>query len=103
MPKEKFVAYALNAEKSPDKAKAFKSALGYVLSNYKDLMLNIESKIDESKFVSIGNVGYGERYEYIIEIEGPNGKKANVLTAWIQDGEEKRLTSIYVTDKKVTE
>lgn len=103
MSKDKFVAYALNPEKAPDKAKAFKEALGYDLSNYTDLMLNIESKIDESKFVPKDDIGYGMRYEYVIELDGPNGKKANVLTAWIQDGDEKRMTSVYVTDKKVTE
>lgn len=103
MPPEKFTAYALNPEKAPDKARAFKEALGYDMNNYEDLMQNIESHIDESKFVEKGDIGFGMRYEYVIELEGPNGKKANVLTAWIQDGEEKRLTSAYVTEKKVTE
>ena len=103
MSKDKFVAYALNPEKAPDKARAFKEALGYDLSNYTDLMLNIEANIDESKFVPKDDIGFGLRYEYVVELEGPNGKKANVLTAWIQDGDEKRMTSVYVTDKKVTE
>jgi len=43
------------------------------------------------------------RYEYIMRLTGINGKNANVLTAWIQDGEEKRLTSVYVVKRKVTE
>lgn len=43
------------------------------------------------------------RYEQIIEITGANGKKANVLTAWIESKDGKRLTSIYVTKKKVKE
>jgi hypothetical protein len=103
MPKDKFVGYALNPDKAPDKARAFKQALGYDLDNYTELMLNIEAHIDESKFVPKDDIGYGRRYEYVVELEGPNGKKANVLTAWIQDGEEKRLTSVYVTEKKVTE
>lgn len=30
-------------------------------------------------------------------------KKANVLTAWIDDNGEKRMTSVYVTKKEVTE
>ncbi len=42
------------------------------------------------------------RYEYIIEITGANGKKANVLTAWIENGNKKRLTSVYVTNRKAT-
>lgn len=103
MPEEKFTSYSLNPEKAPDKAKAFKEALGYDLSNYSELMQNINDHIDESKFVEKGDIGYGMRYEYVLELEGVNGKKANVLTAWIQDGDEKRLTSVYVTEKKVTE
>ena len=103
IPEEKFTAYSLNPQKAPDKAKAFKEALGYDMSNFEDLMHNIGSHIDESKFVEKGDIGYGMRYEYVVELEGLNGKKANVLTAWIQDGEEKRLTSAYVTKKKVTE
>lgn len=103
MPEGKFTDYALNPLKSPDKAKAFKEALGYDLENYYELMKNIEEHIDESKFVEKGDSGHGMRYEYIMELTGANGKKANVLTAWIQDGKEKRMTSVYVTKKKVTE
>ena len=103
IPKEKFTEYALNPLKSPDKAKAFKEALGYDRDNYSDLIKNIEYHIDESKFVEKGDNGYGMRYEYIMNIIGANGKNANILTAWIQEGNEKRLTSVYVTKKKVTE
>ena len=89
--------------KAPDKAKAFKEALGYDQSNYELLKQNILDHIDESKMVEKGDSGYGMRYECIMEITGENGKKANVLTAWIQDGDNKRLTSVYVTKRKVTE
>ena len=101
IPKEKFTGYALNPEKDPNKAKAFKDALGYDLSNYEQLIQNINDHIDESKFVEKSDLGFGMRYQNVIELEGPNGKKANVVTAWIQDGDDKRLTSIYVTKKKV--
>ena len=103
IPDEKFTAYCLNPEKAPDKAKAFQSALGYNLSNFNDLIENINRHIDESKFVEKGDKGHGMLYEYVIELTGPNGKTANVLTAWIDDNGEKRLTSAYVTKKKVTE
>ena len=65
-------------------------------------MENIKAHIDESKFVEKGDNGYGMRYEYIMELTGANGKKANVLTAWIKNGEEKHLTSVYVTRRSVT-
>lgn len=100
---EKFVNYSLNPEKAPDKAKAFKDSLGYDLTNYDLLIKNIEEHIDESKFVEKGDSGFGMRYEYVMGITGENGKKANVLTAWIDDNGEKRLVSVYVTKKKVTE
>ena len=103
MPKAKFLEYALNPDKAPDKARAFKEALGYDLDNYSELMKNIEDHINESRFVEKGDSGHGMRYEYIIELTEANGKKANVLTAWIQDGEKKRMTSVYVTKRKVTE
>ena len=101
IPKEKFTAYALDPQKSPDKARAFKLALGYDLSNYEALIENILENIDVSKFVEKGDRGHGMRYEYILELRGVNGKKANVLTAWISDGEEIRLVTVYVTNKDV--
>lgn len=103
IPNEKLTDYALNLLKAPDKAKAFKDALGYDQTNYELLKQNILDHIDESKLKEKGDSGYGMRYEGIIEITGENGKKANVLTAWIQDGDNKRLTSVYVTKRKVTQ
>jgi SPP1 gp7 family putative phage head morphogenesis protein len=103
MNKEKFTEYALNPIKAPDKAEAFKKALGYDVENYEELMQNIYEHINEEKFVEKGNNGHGMLYEYVLELTGANGKKANVLTAWIEEGDDKRLTSVYVTNKRVTE
>lgn len=36
------------------------------------------------------------RYEQISELTSSNGKQAKILTAWIQDGDDKRLVSVYV-------
>lgn len=99
----KLLGYALNYSVAPDKARAFEDALGYTVENAALLKQNIMSHIDEDRFVEKGDNGYGMRYEFIMELTGPNGKKANVLTAWIQDGEKKRLVSVYVTKRKVTE
>ena len=103
LPVAKFTGYALNPDKDIDKATAFKKALGYEMSNADDLIENILDHVDESKLVPKSDKGFGMLYEYIVQLTGPNGKKANVLTAWIQDGRKKRLTSAYVTEKKVTE
>lgn len=103
LPVEKFTGYALNPDKDINKATAFKKALGYDMTNAEDLIDNILDHVYESNLVAKTDRGHGMLYEYVVQLEGPNGKKANVLTAWIQDGKKKRLTSAYVTEKKVTE
>ena len=103
IPMQKLVGYALDPQKAPDKAKAFELALGYTKDNAADLLQSIFDHADESRFVEKGHNGYGIIYEYVMRITGPNGKQANVLTAWIDDHGRKRLTSVYVTEKKVKE
>ena len=102
IPKEKFTLYALNFEKDPNKARAFKEALGYQAENADKLIENIRSHIGEFKAVDKGNNGYGQRYEVLMTLTGENQKTANVKTAWIIDNgkKEPRLTSAYVTSKK---
>ena len=99
----KFTEYALNPEQAPDKANAFKLALGYDLSNWQDLKKQVLEAIKNARAFEKKEDQYGKRYEVIVQIMGANGKEANVLTGWIKDNEsgEIRLTSIYVTKKKV--
>lgn len=103
IPEEKFTKYALDPVKQPDKAKAFKEALGYTLENYQKLIKNIKNNVNESKFVIKSSDKYGTRYEQVMRLTGENGKQANVCTGWIKENEnsEARLTSAYVTKKKV--
>lgn len=98
IPKAKFTEYALNPAKDPDKAKAFKLALGYTAKNADDLIEQIRSNLPSYKAVEKGNRGYGMTYEVIMDITGPNGKTAKVLTAWIDDQSkgEMRLTTVHV-------
>ncbi|MCD8142312.1 MAG: minor capsid protein [Clostridiales bacterium] len=98
IPDNKLSQYALNPEKDADKAAAFQSALGYDLSNYGDLIDNIHEHLGEFSATPKGNNGYGETYEVIMDLEGPNGKRARVLTAWIDDAQngEMRLTTLHV-------
>lgn len=98
--RNKFAGYALNPSKAPDKARVFKSALGYDLDNCDQLIKDLEKQIDVHKMKEKGDNGYGMRYEQIIKLNGPNGKDANVLTAWLDDGENLKLTSTYVVDKE---
>lgn len=100
IPDEKLTEYALNFEHptGKEKAKAFKEALGYTKESYTDLKTKILDSFDEKELVYKREDKYGKRYEQIMQITGPNGKTANVLTAWIKDNDnaEPRLTSIYV-------
>ena len=101
IPEEKFTKYALNYEKAPDKAKAFEAALGYTKDNYQELIDAIAAHFDEEKLVEKGDNGFGMRYSQVMNLTGPNGKTAKVLTAWIYDEQLKdfRLTSAYI-DKR---
>lgn len=98
IPKEKFVGYALNPQKDPNKARAFKEALGYTQENAEELIQQIREKLSEYKAEEKGDRGYGMTYEVIMDITGPNKKTAKVLTAWIDDKDtgEMRLTTVHV-------
>ncbi len=102
IPETKFSMYALNPEKDPDKANAFKETLGYDLSNYKNLIADIHKHLSEYEAIEKPDNGHGKRYEVIMELTGPNGKKANVLTAWIDDKEngEMRMTTAHIDRRK---
>ena len=102
IPEEKFTKYALDPERAPDKAKAFKTALGYTKENYKELISDINKHFNEDKLMERGDRGHGMRYQQIMKLKGPNGHEANVLTAWIRDGDNIRLTSVYITKKEET-
>lgn len=65
---------------------------------------NINAHFDATKLEERGDSGYGMRYQQIMRLKGPNQKEANVLTAWIEDGNnEIKLTSAYVTKKEASE
>ena len=98
IPKAKFTQYALNPDKDPDKARAFEKALGYTADNADELISQIYDKISEYDAKEKPDNGWGKRYEVIMDITGPNGKTAKVLTAWIDDKHtgEMRLTSAYI-------
>jgi hypothetical protein len=102
IPTEKFTQYVLNPDKDPDKAMAFSSALGYKLSNADKLIQNIRENIERFNATEKDDLGHGKRYEVIMVLTGANGKRANVLTAWIDDMRtgEIRLINAYVDKRK---
>ncbi len=102
---DKFTKYALNKDKDYNKAVAFEKALGYNIDNAEDLIAAIRKNSSRYPATEKPDLGYGKRYEVLMPLVGPNGKQANVKTAWIHDKEtgELRLTSAYVTSKKAKE
>ncbi|MFR8033422.1 MAG: phage minor capsid protein [Lachnospiraceae bacterium] len=98
IPRAKFTEYALNPLKDANKAEAFRKALGYTLDNVDALIEQINQKLPEYDAVEKGDRGWGMTYEVVMDITGPNGKTAKVLTAWIDDKNsgEMRLTTIHV-------
>lgn len=102
IPKEKFSEYALNPEKAPDKAVAFFKALGYNIDSTDSLIENIRTNLKRFPAIDKGDKGYGKQYEVRMDLTGPNGKTAKVITAWIDDKQtgEMRLVSAYVDKKK---
>ena len=105
IPEDKLTMYALDYNRQPDKARAFEEALGYTLSNSDELIKAIEEAFDERLLVYKGQNGYGDKFELLIDMTGPNGKNATVCTActaWIRlfGDTEYSMTSIYVKKRK---
>ena len=103
IPADKLTRYSLDSDRQPDKATAFRRALGYTSDNADVLIADIKCNLHCYPAISKGHNGWGETYDIILNLCGPNGKNANVLTAWIvRDGETfPRLTNVYVTEKRL--
>jgi hypothetical protein len=104
IPIEKLINYSLNFKKDPNKATAFKLALGYTKINAGGLARNILENVRSHSVIHKGNNGYGEIYEAVMNLTGENGKAANILTAWIIENDVNfpRLVNTYVTRKEIT-
>ena len=101
IPEEKFTKYALDPVRQPDKAEAFRKALGYTIDNSKELIEKVNEMFDPDKLLSRGANEYGDKFEQIMEITGPNGKTAYIKTGWIRyfGDAEYCMTSAYITKK----
>ena len=92
IPSDKLTKYALNPTHSTqvwgkssgkDKARVFKSALGFDLTNWEVLREQILKELPYHEAVLGHEDEYGQRYNVTLPITGPNGNTADVLTAWI--------------------
>lgn len=98
IPPAKLTDYALNPEGDKNKARVFKTALGYTLDNYQDLIDNVYRNINKFPFSQIGSNDQGKLFRCDIAMSGPNGKTAVVRTGWITENDSGlyRLTTIFV-------
>ena len=100
----KLLNYALNKNHPGDgknKAIAFEEALGYNQDNAGELQSSIIENLPYYNATNKGRNDYGERYEVVMELTGPNGKTARVGTGWLIGNNKAfpSLTSAYVTRK----
>jgi len=96
----KLTDYALNL-KSPlgcHKAIMFEKMLGFTLSNYTDLLMQIEKYATTEPIVLHSKDEFGYRYDMDIKINGTEGKQVVVRVGWfIPYGlDEARLVTLFV-------
>lgn len=101
LPEGKFTQYLFggNNKDGIPKGENFKNRLGYDINNWKMLQKEIKDKASLYPVVSKGDVGFGERFEQKMVINGLKGTPANVVVAWIHkpDGTTS-MTSAYIKE-----
>jgi hypothetical protein len=80
-----------------DKARIFRSTLGYDRSSYADLIEQIRHGILRHQAVFMRQDEYGRHYRVDLTLEGPRGA-ARVRTGWLYDrgSDVPRLTTAFV-------
>ena len=100
IPKEKVKNYLLSRVHPVGRHKAqFFNSLGYTQDNW-ELLDDDLRRLDISKAKMTSETEYGTKFEIRGTIEGPGGRKANIITGWIiLHGEEiLRFVSAYPED-----
>jgi hypothetical protein len=87
----------MNSTRGQPKARVFKAALGFELSNYVDLIKAIQDGIMVHEARMIGRTAHGELWQVDMPVSGPTGT-ASVRTGWIyEEGSDvPRLTTAFV-------
>lgn len=89
IPREKLQDYILSESHAVGRFKAkFFRALGYERDDWKALKGDILAMLD-NEAVEKERTEYGQKYEVRGAIQGPSGKRADVVSVWIVlDGED---------------
>jgi hypothetical protein len=95
----KLTRYCLDmgSKRGRHKARVFKAALGFDLSNHGDLIKSIQDGIMVHEARMVGRTAHGELWQVDMPISGPTGT-ADVRTGWIyEEGSDvPRLTTAFV-------
>lgn len=101
----KLIDYALSprSERGQHKARVFQSALGFNLSNWRELRQAVLSALPKHAAALTSENVFGKKYQVVLAISGPNGRTADVLTVWQFDrqadgalADAPRLVTIYI-------
>jgi hypothetical protein len=99
----KLLKYSLDKEhpRGKNKAIVFERVLGYNLNTAGRLERDILGNLPYYDAVYKGKGKHGDKYEVIMELTGPNGKTAKVVTAWIfrENKDFPQLVTTYVPKK----
>lgn len=99
---EKYTKYLFNPSNSTGYAKgvAITNRLGYNADNWKELRKEVLQGARKYPARITGSNDYGTKYEQYMVLYGKNGTPANVKVAWIQEGEETRMTTMFIEEVK---
>lgn len=100
LPDKKFTHYLFDKNHAEGwaKGRAFESRLGYNADNYKQLISAIKDNAGKYPVTIKAMDKYGQRYEQKMVLYGLNGKPANVIVGWINDGKEMRMTTAIIKE-----
>ena len=90
----------LNHERGRHKAIVFEQVLGYTAKNSEDFKKAVYEGLPGSKKKFIGKTEYGEKVEAMMDITGPTGRTATVVTGWIKrpGNQHYDLVSAYILE-----
>src|SRR5437763_2910803 len=80
----KLVEYALNphSERGKHKARVFESALGFNLSNWRELRQAVLVALPNHEATLTSETAFGKKYQVVLAITGPNRRTVELVTIW---------------------
>ncbi|AIE75893.1 MULTISPECIES: DUF6883 domain-containing protein [unclassified Synechocystis] len=90
---EKLTDYLLKRLPKDDKSQYLARA-GYTRSNWRQLEQDLRQQILTLDAIPTGKTQFGQKYEIIGFLKGPNGKCLNVKTIWIVTETDTRLVTL---------